>query len=323
MYAATAGLVVVSLAIAVFAGPLSAVTGRAGADLVARDGYRVAVLGSAGDGARADAAQVRPRLLEIGWLTLVWVLLWGTFTPLSIVGGVVVAVAVIGAFRFPPAEAHLPFRPLRLLGLVGYLAYDMVVSGAEVSWQTLRYGPAARGRGLRGAAAEQLGPGRHGDRERPVAVARRDGAADRPRARAVVRLRARPARRGRGGAHPPPHDGHAAAGDRGARHPEELAAADAGWRRGGTGRGCGVRDLLAMLGVAAALTLYRLLRGPTTLDRIVALDVFVVLTVVAAAVYVAFYRDGSNIPLLAAVALVGFVGSTAAARLAVRRERHR
>jgi multicomponent Na+:H+ antiporter subunit E len=90
-------------------------------------------------------ARVRPRVLEIVWLTLVWVLLWGTFTPLSIVGGVVVAVAVIGAFRFPPAEAHLPLRPLRLVALVGYLAYDVVVSGAEVSWQTLRYGPAARG----------------------------------------------------------------------------------------------------------------------------------------------------------------------------------
>jgi multicomponent Na+:H+ antiporter subunit D len=47
MYAATAGLVAVSLAIAVFAGPLSAVTGRAGEDLVAREPYRVAVLGSA------------------------------------------------------------------------------------------------------------------------------------------------------------------------------------------------------------------------------------------------------------------------------------
>ena len=91
------------------------------------------------------AGRVRPRLVEIGWLTLVWVLLWGTFSPLSIIGGVLVAVAVIGAFRFPPAEAHLPFRPLRLLGLVGYLAYDMIVSGAEVGWQTLRYGPAARG----------------------------------------------------------------------------------------------------------------------------------------------------------------------------------
>ncbi|MGZ8749850.1 MAG: monovalent cation/H+ antiporter complex subunit F [Pseudonocardia sp.] len=81
--------------------------------------------------------------------------------------------------------------------------------------------------------------------------------------------------------------------------------------------------VLAMVGVAAALALYRLLRGPTTLDRIVALDVIVVLTVVGAGVYVAYYRDGSNIPLLAAVVLLGFVGSTAAARLAVRREGHR
>ncbi len=81
--------------------------------------------------------------------------------------------------------------------------------------------------------------------------------------------------------------------------------------------------VLAVVGVAAGLALYRLLRGPTTLDRIVALDVIVVLTVVAAGVYVAYYRDGSNIPLLAEVVLLGFVGSTAAARLAVRRERHR
>ena len=81
--------------------------------------------------------------------------------------------------------------------------------------------------------------------------------------------------------------------------------------------------VLALLGVAGALTLYRLLRGPSNLDRIVALDVFVVLTVVGAAVYVAYFRDGSNIPLVAAVALIGFVGSVSAARLAVRRERHR
>jgi multicomponent Na+:H+ antiporter subunit F len=81
--------------------------------------------------------------------------------------------------------------------------------------------------------------------------------------------------------------------------------------------------VLALLGVAGALTLYRLFRGPSILDRIVALDVFVVLTVVGAAVYVAYFRDGSNIPLVAAVALVGFVGSVSAARLAVRRERHR
>jgi multicomponent Na+:H+ antiporter subunit F len=81
--------------------------------------------------------------------------------------------------------------------------------------------------------------------------------------------------------------------------------------------------VLGMLGLAAALTLVRLLLGPDTLDRIVALDAFTVLIVVAAAVYVAFYEDGSNIPLLAAVALLGFVGSASAVRLAERRERHR
>jgi multicomponent Na+:H+ antiporter subunit D len=45
MYAATAGLVAASLAIAAFAGPLSAITGRAGVDMLDGDPYRVAVLG--------------------------------------------------------------------------------------------------------------------------------------------------------------------------------------------------------------------------------------------------------------------------------------
>lgn len=81
--------------------------------------------------------------------------------------------------------------------------------------------------------------------------------------------------------------------------------------------------VLAMLTAAGALTMWRLLRGPTTLDRIAALDVFVVLVVAAAAVYAAIYSDGSNIPLLAAVALIGLVGSTTAARLVERGERHR
>ena len=94
---------------------------------------------------RPAGPALRPRALEIVWLTLVWVLLWGTFTPLSIVGGLVVAIGVLAAFRFPAPGPYLPVRPLRLLGLAAYLAYDTVVSGAGVSWQTLRFGRAARG----------------------------------------------------------------------------------------------------------------------------------------------------------------------------------
>lgn len=81
--------------------------------------------------------------------------------------------------------------------------------------------------------------------------------------------------------------------------------------------------VLTMLTAAGLLTLVRLFRGPETLDRIVALDVFVILIVAGAAVYVAVFQDGSNIPLIAAVALVGFVGSATASRLAERRRRHR
>ncbi|MCE0763918.1 monovalent cation/H+ antiporter complex subunit F [Pseudonocardia kujensis] len=81
--------------------------------------------------------------------------------------------------------------------------------------------------------------------------------------------------------------------------------------------------VLGMLAAAAVISVVRVLRGPGTLDRIAALDVFVVLIVAASAVYIAIYRDGSTIPLMAAVALVGFVGSVTAARLVERWERHR
>jgi multicomponent Na+:H+ antiporter subunit F len=81
--------------------------------------------------------------------------------------------------------------------------------------------------------------------------------------------------------------------------------------------------VLALLVAAGGLTLLRMFRGPSTLDRIAALDVFVVLIVAAAAVYIAFYRDGSNIPLLVAVSLVVLVGTATAARLLERWERHR
>lgn len=79
----------------------------------------------------------------------------------------------------------------------------------------------------------------------------------------------------------------------------------------------------AMLCVAGILTVVRLLRGRSTLDRIVALDVFVTLIVAATSVGMGWYSDGSNIALAAAFALLAFTGSVSAARLVGRRERYR
>lgn len=78
---------------------------------------------------------------------------------------------------------------------------------------------------------------------------------------------------------------------------------------------------LALLGIAAVCCLVRAARGPSALDRVVALDVFLV--VVAAGVAVRGSADEAtlNTAALLAVSLLGFTGSVAAARLVERRHR--
>ncbi|APU17438.1 MULTISPECIES: monovalent cation/H+ antiporter complex subunit F [Actinoalloteichus] len=80
---------------------------------------------------------------------------------------------------------------------------------------------------------------------------------------------------------------------------------------------------LALLCVAGLIIVVRLVRGPTTLDRIVAVDVFVILIVGGTAVGMAVQADGSNIALLVAVTLLGFVGSMTAVRMVERKGTHR
>ncbi len=85
------------------------------------------------------------RGLSVAWLTLVWVLLWGSFTLLTVIGGVLVAFAVTALFRQGRLVARLPLRPLQALWLVGFVARDLVVSSTQVSVQSVRYGPRSRG----------------------------------------------------------------------------------------------------------------------------------------------------------------------------------
>lgn len=75
-----------------------------------------------------------------------------------------------------------------------------------------------------------------------------------------------------------------------------------------------------LLCAAALLVLVRLMRGSTTLDRIVSVDVLITLIVAGTCVSMAAQNDGSNIALLAAFALLGFIGSVAAARLVEKKE---
>jgi multicomponent Na+:H+ antiporter subunit F len=70
-----------------------------------------------------------------------------------------------------------------------------------------------------------------------------------------------------------------------------------------------------MLGIAAALCLVRLYRGPSSLDRILAVDVLLVILIVGVAIESSWNRHETNLPLLMILGLVNFVGGVAVTRL--------
>jgi multicomponent Na+:H+ antiporter subunit E len=86
----------------------------------------------------------RPRLLRVAWLTVVWVLLWGTFSWANLLGGIVVAVVVLVAFPLPAVSSAGGLRPLGLLRVVLDVARDLAVSSLQVAWQSVRPGPPPR-----------------------------------------------------------------------------------------------------------------------------------------------------------------------------------
>lgn len=72
------------------------------------------------------------------WLTVVWVALWGEPSVLTVVGGVLVAVAVCVVFPLPPVKMRLRVRPHWLAWLVVRFLADVVVASAQVTWTTLQ-----------------------------------------------------------------------------------------------------------------------------------------------------------------------------------------
>jgi multicomponent Na+:H+ antiporter subunit F len=72
-----------------------------------------------------------------------------------------------------------------------------------------------------------------------------------------------------------------------------------------------------MLTAAAVVTMGRLLAGPSTLDRLVALDTLVAVTMCSIGTWAAFSLDTTVTYGLTALALISFVGSVSIARFRV------
>ncbi|MFB9377171.1 monovalent cation/H+ antiporter complex subunit F [Kineococcus gynurae] len=77
---------------------------------------------------------------------------------------------------------------------------------------------------------------------------------------------------------------------------------------------------MGMLFAAAVLALVRAAKGPTMLDRVVALDVMVAIVIIALALEAAVNRHSTTLPVIVVLALVGFVGSVSVARYAAKED---
>jgi multicomponent Na+:H+ antiporter subunit F len=110
-----------------------------------------------------------------------------------------------------------------------------------------------------------------------------------------------------------------------ARHesPKTTASEDRSEARARTGasgsRGMTIVWVIAavMLSAAALITMFRLLAGPSTLDRLVALDTLVAVTMCSIGTWAAFSLDTTVTYGLTALALISFVGSVSVARFRV------
>lgn len=73
-----------------------------------------------------------------------------------------------------------------------------------------------------------------------------------------------------------------------------------------------------LLTVSALLTILRIVRGPSVLDRVVASDVLVAIVVVALGAHAGITRTFTTLPIIVTLSLVGFMGAVAVARFVAR-----
>ena len=74
-----------------------------------------------------------------------------------------------------------------------------------------------------------------------------------------------------------------------------------------------------LLSLASAGTIYRIAKGPSLLDRVIAADVLLAIFGAALATEMAMNRHIDNLALLVVLTVIGFIGSVTVARFVAHR----
>lgn len=77
-------------------------------------------------------------------LVVLWMLLWGSVTWLSLATGIVIAVVVTRLFYLPPVELSGRFNPFWFLAFLARFLAELVVASFQVAFQALRRRPVTR-----------------------------------------------------------------------------------------------------------------------------------------------------------------------------------
>ncbi|MDS1116101.1 Na+/H+ antiporter subunit E [Gordonia westfalica] len=87
-----------------------------------------------------DGREVGVRLWTIAWLAFVWVLLWGTVSWANVIGGVVLAIAVLTLLPLPRVPVEGRIHPLSVAQLLFRLVFDFFKSSLQIGWMAIRPG---------------------------------------------------------------------------------------------------------------------------------------------------------------------------------------
>ncbi|MGB3230836.1 MAG: Na+/H+ antiporter subunit E [Mycobacterium sp.] len=86
----------------------------------------------------------RKYCLRIGlvcWMTVVWVMLWGTVSAANILAGFAVALLITVLLPLPVVPVQGRLHPLSLLRLLGRVVIDLIKASTQLAWLTVRSGP--------------------------------------------------------------------------------------------------------------------------------------------------------------------------------------
>ncbi|MFG1946771.1 Na+/H+ antiporter subunit E [Nonomuraea sp. NPDC048826] len=77
-------------------------------------------------------------LALVGWLALIWVMLWGELTFGTVLGGLVAGAVVTWLLPLPVLDPGIRLRPLPFLRFLAWFLLDLVLSTARVVFWVLR-----------------------------------------------------------------------------------------------------------------------------------------------------------------------------------------